>query len=253
MTLPQHPEKHGEPALVTPEGITQYFHDDPPPAPEAVVLCFHTGLFDHLDDTYRTTSFDTFGRGRGLERTGGAVGFVRVPGVGAPTAVIAMEELIARGTTTVVAVGFAGGLDSHARVGDVVVVDRALRDEGTSYHYLEPGRFVESDTGVRGSIVAALDAAETAYVVGPTWTTDAPHRETAAEVRRYRSEGILAVDMEAAAIFAVATYRSVAAGAAFAISDILDPDGWEPAFDETTAHLTPLAESVLEALEAELA
>lgn len=249
MPVPQHEDKHSEGELVTPQASVAYFYDDPPPAPDAVALCYHDDPFDAVAESHPTSTFEAFGAAYALDETDGTVGVVRVPGVGAPAAALAMEGLIARGTRTVVSVGHVGGLQPAARVGDVVVADRALRDEGTSHHYLEPARFVEADGAVVEAIAARLDTAEAPYAVGPTWTTDAPHRETVAEVERYRAEGVLTVDMEAAAVFAVAEYRDIAAGAVFTISDLLGPDEWQPAFDETATALEQILESTLEALE----
>lgn len=248
MTLPRHPEKLDELALVTPDASVAYHYDEPPPAPDAVILCYHDGLYEHAAAAYHTTPFPGFGRGLAFDETGGRVGIMRVPGVGAPAAALAMEELIARGTGAVVTLGHVGALDPALAVGDLVVVDRALRDEGTSHHYLESADFIQADGELRTVLDESLDAAGETYRVGPTWTTDAPHRETRAEVERYRSEGVLTVDMEAAGVFGVAEFRGVQAGAAFTISDVLDTDGWEPAFDETGPHLKRLLERVVDAL-----
>lgn len=250
MTLPRHPKKLDEPELVTPEATIDYFYDEPPPVPDAVGLCYHDGLFEHVTEAYETTPFEAFGQGRALDATGGTVGVLRVPGVGAPAAALAMEGLVARGAEAFVSMGHVGALQPDLSVGDVVAVDRALRDEGTSHHYLEPAAYVHADGELLAALEDRFDAAGEPYRVGPTWTTDAPHRETRAEVERYRDDGLLTVDMEAAGVFAVAAYRGVRAGAAFTVSDVLDIEGWEPAFDETRPHLEGLAERVVEALEA---
>jgi purine-nucleoside phosphorylase len=68
------------------------------------------------------------------------------------------------------------------------------------------------------------------YATGPTWTIDTPYRETVAEARHYQQAGVMTVEMEAAAVFAVAAYRGVAAAAAFAISDSLADLVWDPQF-----------------------
>lgn len=110
MTLPRFPDKHGKTALVTPETSIDHFHDEPTPAPDAAVLCFDNDLFDHVDETYETTRFEGFGAGLALDETDGTVGVVRVPGVGAPSAALSVEELVARGCGTFVILGYAGGL-----------------------------------------------------------------------------------------------------------------------------------------------
>lgn len=246
MTVPKLPEKHDHPSIVIPGRAVEDGDEEPQPGPDRIVLCYHDGLFEHVTATFETTPFDTFGDGASLTVTGGRVGVVRVPGVGGPATSITMEELIARGATTFCVVGYAGSLQPELAVGDIVVVDRALRDDGTSHHYLEPRPYVEATPSARESLEATLETGPDA--VGPTWTTDAPFRETAAEVERYRDDGILTVDMEAAAVFAIAAHHDVAAGALFTISDVLDPDGWEPAFAEAREHLERALVAGIEAL-----
>ncbi len=131
------------------------------------------------------------------------------PGVGAPLAVGFFEEMIALGSTKFIACGGAGVLDGTLAVGHIVVPKVAVRDEGTSYHYLPPAREVSaSPTGV-AALEAVLQAHNCEYVVGKTWTTDGLYRETAAKVKRRRAEGCITVEMEAASFFAVAQFREV--------------------------------------------
>jgi len=131
------------------------------------------------------------------------------PGVGAPLAAGLLEEVIALGCRDFIACGGAGVLDSSIAVGHIIVPTAAVRDEGTSYHYLPPGREVEPDPEAVAAIEAALRAHSVDYVTGKTWTTDAIYRETPSKVARRRAEGCLAVEMEAAAFFAVARFRGV--------------------------------------------
>lgn len=141
---------------------------------------------------------------------GERIAVAEVP-VGAPAAVIVMDQALMLGARTVVATGCAGALVHH-EAGAMVVPDRALRDEGTSFHYLPPARWVETHPGVRATCVAAVEAAGLPVLVAPTWTTDALFRETPAKVAARREEGCELVEMECAAFAAVAQYR----GARFA-------------------------------------
>lgn len=131
------------------------------------------------------------------------------PGVGAPLAAGLLEEVIALGCRNFIACGGAGVLDSTIAVGHVIVPAAAVRDEGTSYHYLPPGREVEPHPEAVAAIEAVLRAHNMDYVTGKTWTTDAIYRETPGKVMRRRAEGCVAVEMEAAAFFAVARFRGV--------------------------------------------
>ena len=132
--------------------------------------------------------------------------------VGAPLAAGHLEELIARGGREFVVCGGAGVLDPDIGSGDIIVPTSALRDEGTSYHYLPPGRDAfPSEESVR-TIVSILEAHGCHYVTGKTWTTDAFYRETPDRVSRRKRDGCIAVEMEAAAYFAVAEFRRVRIG-----------------------------------------
>jgi uridine phosphorylase len=120
-----------------------------------------------------------------------------------------LEEVIALGCRDFVACGGAGVLDSSIAVGQVIVPTAAVRDEGTSYHYLPPSREVEPHPEAVAAIEVTLRAHGVDYITGKTWTTDAIYRETPSKVARRRGEGCLAVEMEAAAFFAVARFRGV--------------------------------------------
>jgi uridine phosphorylase len=87
------------------------------------------------------------------------------------------------------------------------VIERALRDEGTSYHYLPPADFAEADEGLVAAAMDALRDIGLPVYRGAAWTTDAPFRETAAAIERARARNILAVEMEAAALYAFARAR----------------------------------------------
>lgn len=133
------------------------------------------------------------------------------PGVGAPLAVAFLEEAIALGCRKFIACGGAGVLNPEIAVGHLVIPSSAVRDEGTSYHYLPPGREVSASPAGIAAIQQTLDAHAIPYVIGKTWTTDALYRETPAKIARRRAEGCITVEMEAAAFFAVAQFRSAIA------------------------------------------
>lgn len=131
------------------------------------------------------------------------------PGVGAPIAVGILEEIIPLGLKKFIACGGAGVLDKEIAVGHIIVPSSAVRDEGTSYHYLAPAREVSASPKGIVAIERVLQARNIPYIISKTWTTDAPYRETAEKVRLRKSEGCLTVEMEAAAFFAVAQFRGV--------------------------------------------
>ena len=98
-------------------------------------------------------------------------------------------------------------LAKEIAVGHLIVVSGAVRGEGVSYHYLPPGREVTAEQSVVDQLVTTLNQRELPYLVGKTWTTDAPYRETVRKIEQRRQEGCLAVEMESAALIAVSQFR----------------------------------------------
>jgi uridine phosphorylase len=152
---------------------------------------------------------------------------VALPGLTAPFAAIFMEELIALGCRTFVASGGSGVLDASIHRGMVVVPDKAVRDEGTSYHYLAPAREVEADRNVVETIVATLHRHGVPFRVGKTWTTDGIYRETLPRIAKRKAEGCLTVEMECAALLAVARFRGVRFGQLLAAGDDVSGEEWD--------------------------
>jgi uridine phosphorylase len=194
-------------------------------APRAVVLTWQA----RLENRVRERRDHQQSRGAGADvpllRLTPDLGLARLP-IGAPAAAIAVEELSARGTELFIGIGTAGAVSERLAAGDLVVCSAALRDEGTSHHYAPPGPFAFPDPGLTARLREALPAA----ALGPSWTTDAPYRETAEEIARYRAEGIFTVEMEASCLFTVARITGAAAAAAFAVSDVLHGEQWQPHF-----------------------
>jgi uridine phosphorylase len=152
--------------------------------------CYHTDLY----------GFPLAGH------TAGIVGCA----VGAPFAVLLAEELFACGCRILISLTSAGQIAPAGEPPYFVIIDRALRDEGTSYHYAPAENFAEADPHLVAKAAAAVTAAGLRAYVGASWTTDAPFRETAAAVEAARAKGILAVEMEAAALYAFARKAKVA-------------------------------------------
>lgn len=149
------------------------------------------------------------------------------PGVGAPLAAGMLEEAIALGCRRFVACGGAGVLDRNLAAGHLVVPTAAVRDEGTSYHYLPPQRDAHPAASALHAIEATLQRRRVDYITGKTWTTDAIYRETRPRMARRRAEGCVTVEMEAAALFAVAEFRQVTLGQILYGGDNLDGDEWD--------------------------
>lgn len=128
--------------------------------------------------------------------------------VGASFAVLVAEELFASGCRLLISMTSAGQVRTTRKPPYFILIAKALRDEGTSYHYLPPSAYAGMDGGLLARLEGAFSHLQVPVDRGATWTTDAPFRETAEAIERCRAEGILAVEMEAAALYAFARARS---------------------------------------------
>ncbi|MGH7086748.1 MAG: nucleoside phosphorylase [Acetobacteraceae bacterium] len=124
--------------------------------------------------------------------------------VGGAFAVLVAEQLFASGCQLLVSVTSAGRLRPAAETDSFMLIERALRDEGTSYHYLAPAAFSCLERRLGAAVMAALERASLPVPSGGTWTTDAPFRETEGAIARARALGLIGVEMEAAALYAFA-------------------------------------------------
>jgi uridine phosphorylase len=194
-------------------------------APRAVILTWQARLEARVRERRGHHELPGPGVGAALLQLAPDLGLARLP-IGAPAAAIAVEELSARGAELFIGIGTAGGIGQRLAAGDLVVCSAALRDEGTSYHYAPPEAFAWPDPELTARLRTALPTA----AHGPSWTTDAPYRETAEEVARYGAEGMLTVEMEASCLFTVAAITGTAAAAAFVVSDTLSGEQWQPRF-----------------------
>lgn len=147
--------------------------------------CYHTDLWVHDLD-------------------GDPIGIVGCA-VGASFAVLVAEELAESGCNLVISVTSAGRIAPVAEPPYFVLIDRALRDEGTSYHYLPPSEWSTMPAHLVEHLADGLELPDEKVLVGSAWTTDAPFRETEAAIEAATARGILAVEMEAAALYAQAT------------------------------------------------
>jgi uridine phosphorylase len=148
------------------------------------------------------TQLDSF------ELAGQIVGIVGCA-VGAPFAVLIAEELFASGCRLLLSLTSAGQIVPAGPTPYFVVIDRALRDEGTSYHYASPSEYGEADPGLVSLAADALKRHGLRAIIGPTWTTGAPFRETDEAIEAAKRRGILAVEMEAAALYTFAQVNKI--------------------------------------------
>lgn len=203
-----------------------------PTVPAAAVACFFGDVVERVasERKARVATHLVAEHGRTpvyvTEHRGSELVFYQA-GLGAPLAAGFLEEVIDYGCRAVVACGGCGALDESLALGHVVVVDEALRDEGTSYHYLPPSRTVETDPAVVTILERVLTEAEVPYETGKTWSTDAIYRETRSKVARRRLEGCLTVEMEASALLAVARFRGIRFAQLLYAGDSLAGETWD--------------------------
>ncbi|MGB2578389.1 uridine phosphorylase [Elusimicrobium simillimum] len=196
--------------------------------PPNIVMCPVSMLTKVVANNYKNKFYRLDGDIYVLE--GYDAAFVTNFGMGAPAFAMMMEVLIGLGCKNFMLIGIAGALQKNLEIGDIVLCEKALRDEGVSSSYVTPGHYSFPSVSLTQKVKDVLRDDKQDYHYGPTWTTDVLFRETAPEVKFYQENGVQTVEMEAAAAFAIAEHHKVNCGAMFAISDTLANLKWEPAF-----------------------
>jgi uridine phosphorylase len=174
--------------VLDPDGdIVRWLKSEARGTPSAKWACYHSEMYE----------FDVAGTSLGV------VGCA----VGAPYAVLVAEQMFASGCECLFSITSAGQIGNVAAPPYFVLVSRALRDEGTSYHYLAAERFSEADPALLHSARTALAADGVQFIEGASWTTDAPYRETESAIATAEAQGVLSVEMECAGLYAFARAR----------------------------------------------
>lgn len=146
--------------------------------------------------------------------------------VGCPSCAGNLDLFNAMGITKVMFCGGGGVLDKNIEVGQILVVDGAIRDEGFSYHYIEPSKYIYTNTGVTERIIEYFENNSIPYIRGLTWTTDAIFRETSDRIALRKKEGAKMVEMEQAGCIAVSQFRGFEYGALIYGGDDVSQDEW---------------------------
>jgi uridine phosphorylase len=207
-------KRYSEPSVFTPESLlaeARRQKDLPEePVPDVCVLDPDGDIVRYLRETGRAERHPAWpGYHTDLyrfDRGGEPVGIVGCA-VGAPFAVLVAEQLFVSGCEFLVSITSSGQIQPRDDPPYFVLIDRALRDEGTSHHYRDPEQAARLDPVLRGPVESACERVPRPVYTGATWTTDAPFRETETAIERARSEGVLAVEMEAAALYTFAAVR----------------------------------------------
>ena len=221
------------------------------PVPAGAIMCYDSAFWQWICDGNGYVEGDGWLKGAYLVPCDDAqILVLKVPGFGAPTAVMTLEELAAFGIKRIVNLGSAGGLQQNMNVGDIVICDRAIRDEGTSFHYSPVEKYALPCPELTENLCTAFERKGIQYSKGTSWTTDAPYRETVEELRQYCSDGVATVEMEASALFAVGAYRGVSVSTILVISDMLSEEDWHQGYhsEEKLEGLKQIFEVALEAI-----
>ncbi len=235
MSIPNITEKYKHPSVIDPVKVVEErgkigMHPSGP-IPVGAIICYDTVLWQWVLTLTNRIECDGWLKGSFLlQRSDIFILVMKAVGVGAPTAVMTLEELTAYGIRKFISLGAAGGLQKDLQVGEIIICDRAIRDEGTSHHYAKAEKFATANDLLTSQLVEAVKKYGVSVRIGTSWTTDAPYRETIEELKQYRAEGVLTVEMEAAALFTVGAYRGVQVSSVFAISDVLSEKGWHQGY-----------------------
>lgn len=200
--------------------------------PKAGVTCFSKKLFDQLVSKFNGVEIAMCSNGNGklpiykINYDGKDIALF-MSRVGAPACIVQYEELFAMGLEKIIVFGTCGVLDKSIESLAIIIPESAIRDEGTSYHYLKSSREITVNSKYKEEFVKLLDEHNYSYIIGKVWTTDAPYRETKRKVLDRREEGCICVDMECSAISALAIFRNKEVFQFFYAADNLDSTKWE--------------------------
>lgn len=253
MAFPNTENKHLHEAFFSPSDYIKYERDNnllPDfKIPNGVLFVYSKRLQDKICEGKEFNKIESFFKGDFVVLNDYSVGILNV-GIGAPAITIAMEELVALGVRKFFSIGTAGGIQKTLKLADIIVCDKAIRDEGVSHHYLEPSKYIEISGSLTNLFCNELTKNNLEFKIGATWTIDAPYRETVQELKTYQAEGVMAVDMEAAALSSVAKLRKVEFATAFVVSDLLGELEWNPQFriPEVLENLQKLSEIAIKLL-----
>ena len=143
-----------------------------------------------------------------------------------------MEVMIACGAKVFLGLGWAGSLQPQAPVGSFLIPRECVREEGTSAHYVADDVEVVPDEELVRALEAAAEMEAVEVLMGAHWTTDAPYRELCGKIDVYRARGVMGVDMETSAMYALGQFRGVRVCNLLVVSDEVWGE-WKPAFRTT--------------------
>jgi uridine phosphorylase len=237
MSFPNFKNKHSHDSMITPNEVAKYRNRTGRKpnykCPKGVVFIYDQRLFKYIKENHPVLKVENIspqGETYLLSETNNKIAIIGNFGVGAPAAAIKLEAHIQQGVKKFLSIGTAGTLQKNIKIGNIMVCEKAIRDDGTSHHYKKYSKYAFAGKEITQKIINNLKKNKIKHFVGTSWTIDAPYRETIEEARHYQKEGVSTVEMEASALFTIAEYRKIQLGAIFTISDSLAELQWKPKF-----------------------
>ena len=215
-------------AIINPEPLIQTL----PHFPELVVSCFARATFERMLMSFRHEQVATTSMANieipiyRIIVKGTPIALFNAP-VGASACVAILEDLIAFGMKKLVLFGTCGVLDETIKETSIIVLQMAIRDEGTSYHYLPASDEIEVNVGLHDFLTSFLTDKGISHTVGKVWTTDGIYRETAEKLYKRKKAGAICVDMECSAVAALANFRKISICHFFYAADHLSEEAWD--------------------------
>ncbi len=200
--------------------------------PEIGITCFSQALTDKVLKTFDHEQIAEIASANGCEPIykiiykGLEIAFFKSK-VGAASCTTGYEEITAMGLEKLIMFGTCGVLSKEIEDLAIIIPTSALRDEGTSYHYVEANDEIEVNTKYKEEFLKILNEHNYSYIFGKTWTTDAPYRETQAKVQKRKEQGAVCVEMECASMAAVSQFRGTDFFQFLYAADNLDDTKWD--------------------------
>lgn len=231
MSFPNYSDKYQSESLLKAEDIVAYrgrLGRALKVQPEAALFCLERGLPHRMRwrvpvERVGAMNADVYA----VKKTKGKVVVLTSFGGGSPMVVELAEELAAMGVRRMMLMTWGGILQTDLKPGDIVVCDRAIRDEGASHHYLPHSKHIQADAALVNEWVEAIRSRGSNCITGTTWTTDAPYRETREEILQYQSEGVKTVELESAGLFTVGQVRGLPTASTVVAMDSLATLKWK--------------------------
>jgi len=233
MKIPLLDEKYSERAVLNPKSYIEYLEKvrkrKRPNIPKFVTMTFWPKMYEFIKEKYKVKEhkfLSSLYPTQILNYKNSRMAFMCLPFT-APAASTFLDPLFELGCEYAIFFGDCGVLSSSIKWGEIIIPNKALRDEGTSYHYEKPSRYTYPSKIILKYLQTILKDRNIKYYKGATWTTDAIYRETPRKVKKYYKEGCLAVEMEASALFSIARYRKKHIGALLNAADCVAGEKWD--------------------------